>query len=128
MLSAPAEQASSRPRPLWTRILIWIVALAVAGAFAHLGGWDIRGWFHDLWQTVKTISTAHLIAGIVCMIIQTSACAYAWYSIVHYAYPERTKWMDVLAAYAVSVALNGILPANLGTLIFMIMLTVLVGM
>jgi uncharacterized membrane protein YbhN (UPF0104 family) len=47
---------------------------------------------------------------------------------VHYAYPERTKWKDILAAYAVSVGLNGILPANLGTLIFMIMLTVLVGM
>src|SRR5205823_4050611 len=30
--------------------------------------------------------------------------------------------------YAVSVALNGILPANIGTLVFLIMLTVLIGM
>ena len=126
MATASVEQ--KRPRPAWLRILIWVVSLAVAGAFAHLVGWDIRGWFHDLWETVKTISTAHLIAGIVCMIIQTSMAAFAWYSIVHYAYPKRTKWKDILAAYAVSVGLNGILPANLGTLIFMIMLTVLVGM
>jgi uncharacterized membrane protein YbhN (UPF0104 family) len=57
------------------------------------------------------------------MTLQTSATAYAWYSILHFAYPERTKWRDVLAAYAVSVALNGILPANLGTLVFLIMMT-----
>ncbi|HEY2355377.1 MAG TPA: lysylphosphatidylglycerol synthase transmembrane domain-containing protein [Gaiellaceae bacterium] len=120
--------AAKRPRPVWARILIWIVSLAVATAFAHLVGWDIRGWFHELWKTITTISAAHLVAGIVLMVVQTSAAAFAWYSIVHYAYPERTKWMDILAAYAVSVGLNGILPANLGTLIFMIMLTVLVGM
>jgi uncharacterized membrane protein YbhN (UPF0104 family) len=128
LVSASEAAPSSRPRPLWMRILIWIVSLAVAGAFAHLVGWDIRGWFHSLWETVKTISTAHLVAGIVLMVVQTSAAAFAWYSIVHYAYPERTKWKDIFAAYAVSVGLNGILPANLGTLIFMIMLTVLVGM
>jgi len=131
--SVPADESgavapSKPPRPLWARILIWIVSLAVAGAFAHLVGWDIRGWFHELWQTVKTISAAHLVGGIALMTIQTSTAAFAWYSIVHYAYPERTKWKDILAAYAVSVGLNGILPANLGTLIFMIMLTVLVGM
>jgi uncharacterized membrane protein YbhN (UPF0104 family) len=36
-------------------------------------------------------------------------------------------WRDILAGYAVSVALNGILPANIGTLVFLIMITVLVG-
>jgi hypothetical protein len=61
------------------------------------------------------------------MIVQTSATAFAWYSILHYAYPERTKWRDILAGYAVSVALNGILPANIGTLVFLIMVTVLLG-
>src|SRR5262249_60484127 len=43
--------------------------------------------------------------------------------IFKFAYPERTRWKDILAAYAVSVALNGILPANLGTLVFLIMVT-----
>jgi len=57
------------------------------------------------------------------MIVQTTATAFAWYSIVHFAYPERAKWRDILAGYAVSVALNTILPANIGTLVFLIMLT-----
>jgi uncharacterized membrane protein YbhN (UPF0104 family) len=106
----------------------WALWLLVIGAVANLLGWDLRSWFHQLWDTMTTISAVSLVAACVCMVIQTTTCAYAWYAIVHYAYPERTKWKDVLAGYAVSVALNGILPANLGTLIFLIMLTVLVGM
>ena len=46
------------------------------------------------------------------MIVQTTATAFAWYSILHFAYPERAKWRDILAGYAVSVALNGILPGQ----------------
>jgi uncharacterized membrane protein YbhN (UPF0104 family) len=116
------------PRPLWRRLLMWTLLVLVMGAAANLLGWDIRGWFSDLWDTITTISTASLVAAIACMIVQTTATAFAWYSIVRFAYPERTKWRDVLAAYAVSVALNGILPANLGTFVLLVMLTVLVGM
>ena len=116
---APAEKS----RPLWRRILFWAVIVFVIAAAANLLGWDIRGWFHSLWKTITTISIASLIAAIVLMIVQTTATAFAWYSILRFAYPERTRWMDILAGYAVSVALNAILPANLGTLVFLIMLT-----
>jgi uncharacterized membrane protein YbhN (UPF0104 family) len=116
---APAQ----RSRPLWFRIFLWAVIVFVIAAAANLLGWDLRGWFHDLWQTITTISVGSLIAAIALMALQTSATAYAWYSILHFAYPERTKWRDILAGYAVSVALNAILPANLGTLVFLIMVT-----
>jgi uncharacterized membrane protein YbhN (UPF0104 family) len=122
-----AESAPKPPRPLWQRILAWALIVVVIGAAANLLGWDIRGWFHSLWNTVTSISVGSLIAAILLMIVQTSATAFAWYSILHYAYPERTKWRDILAGYAVSVALNGILPANIGTLVFLIMVTVLLG-
>src|SRR5690349_24804318 len=104
-------------------MLLWAVIVFVIVAAANLLGWDIRGWFHQLWKTITTISVGSLIAAIACMVVQTTATAYAWYSILHFAYPERTKWRDILAGYAVSVALNAILPANLGTLVFLIMLT-----
>jgi glycosyltransferase 2 family protein len=125
-MTATAQEAptpAARSRPLWGRILLWTVIVVVIVAAANLLGWDIRGWFHDLWKTMTTISVGSLIAAIVCMILQTTATAFAWYSILRFAYPERTKWRDVLAGYAVSVALNTILPANLGTLVFLIMLT-----
>ena len=116
---APAE----KPRPLWRRIVFWAVIVFVIAAAANLLGWDIRGWFHSLWNTITTISVGSLIAAIALMIVQTTATAFAWYSILHFAYPERTRWKDILAGYAVSVALNAILPANLGTLVFLIMVT-----
>ena len=59
--------------------------------------------------------------------MQTTATAFAWYSILKYAYPAGTRWRDILAAYAVSVALNGILPANLGTLVMLIMFSVTIA-
>lgn len=125
-MTAAAQDApapAKRPRPLWWRILMWVLIVVVIGAIANLLGWDIRGWFHSLWDTMTSISVASLIAGVALMTLQTSATAFAWYSILHFAYPERTKWMDIWAGYAVSVALNGILPANLGTLVFLIMIT-----
>jgi len=118
---------AAKVRPRWLRLLIWAVALVVIGAAANLLGWDIRGWFKSLWDTITTISVASLIAAVALMIVQTTATAFAWYSILKFAYPERTKWRDILAGYAVSVALNGILPANIGTLVFLIMITVLIG-
>jgi uncharacterized membrane protein YbhN (UPF0104 family) len=117
--AAPAK----RPRPLWWRIVMWTLIVVVIGAFANLLGWNLVGWFHNLWKTITTISIESLIAGIALMTLQTTATAYAWYAILKFAYPQRTRWMDILAAYAVSVALNGLLPANLGTLVFLIMVT-----
>ncbi len=125
---AAEETGGSTPvakprRPLWWRVIMWTLIVVVIGALADLLGWNIKGWFHTLWQTITTISIGSLIAGIALMVVQTSTTAYAWYAILKFAYPERTKWKDILAGYAVSVALNGFLPANLGTLVFMIMLT-----
>jgi glycosyltransferase 2 family protein len=122
-----AESTTKTRRPLWGRILTWGLFLIVGGAAASLLGWDIRGWFSDLWDTITTISTASLVFAIVTMIVQTTATAYAWYAILKFAYPDRTRWRDILAAYAVSVAMNGILPANLGTLVMLIMFTVLLA-
>jgi len=128
-VAAQEAPASAKPkRPAWQRLLFWALIIVVIGAVANLLGWDLRGWFSDLWDTMTSISAGSLVAACLLMALQTSATAFAWYSILHYAYPERTKWRDILAGYAVSVALNGILPANLGTLVFLIMLTVLIGM
>jgi uncharacterized membrane protein YbhN (UPF0104 family) len=129
-LSVAAQDSpapATKPRPRWFRWLMWALILVVAGAAAELLGWDIRGWFKSLWDTITTISAASLVGAIGLMIVQTTATAFAWYSILKFAYPERTKWRDILAGYAVSVALNGILPANIGTLVFLIMVTVLIG-
>ena len=107
------------------RLLFWTVLVVVIGAAAYLLGWDIRSWFSDLWDTITEISAAYLVAAIVLKTAQTTLTAFAWYSILHYAYPTA-RFRVVLACYAISVALNGFLPANLGTLVMLLMFTTLI--
>src|SRR5439155_1581279 len=77
-------------------------------------GWDIRSWLNRLWDTISEISLGYLLGGVALKTLQTTATAFAWYGILRCAYPT-TRFRLVLACYAASVALNGILPANLGT-------------
>ena len=97
------------------------------GAAANLLGWDIRGWFSDLWDTMTGISLASLVAALAFKTLQTTLTAFAWYSILRFAYPGKVRWLEILACYAASVALNGILPANLGTLAMLLMFTTIIA-
>ena len=49
------------------------------------------------------------------------------YSILRFAYPGSVRWLQILACYAASVALNGVLPANLGTLVMLLMFTSIIA-
>src|SRR3954453_14359219 len=102
------------------RLLIWAILIVVIAAAADLLGWDIRGWFSNLWDTITEISAAYLVAGVALKTVQTTLTAYAWYAILRFAYPDRVRWREILACYAASVALNGILPANIGTLVMLL--------
>jgi uncharacterized membrane protein YbhN (UPF0104 family) len=104
-----------------------VLVIVVIGAMADLLGWDIRGWFKSVWDTITSITAAQLVAAIVLKTLQTTLTAYGWYSILRYAYPGRVRWLEILACYAASVALNGILPANLGTLVMLLMFTTIIA-
>jgi uncharacterized membrane protein YbhN (UPF0104 family) len=110
------------------RILIGALVIVVIGAAATLGGWDISGWFKNLWNTITSISVGYLLAAIVLITLQTTTTAYAWYSILRYGYPDsNVRWLQVLACYAAAVALNWVVPANLGTLAMMLMFTSIIA-
>ena len=85
-----------------------------------------RGGSRDLWDTITSISARDLLAAVSLKTVQTAAAAFAYYSILRYAYPGRVRWLQIFAAYAISVGLNSILPANLGTLVMLIMLTLII--
>jgi uncharacterized membrane protein YbhN (UPF0104 family) len=107
----------------WQRILFILAFVVFAGALASLLGWDIRGWFQELWDTLTSISIEYIVGGVAAMTVQTTATAYGWYAILHYAYPGELRFRQMLAAYATCVALNNLLPANLGTIVMFVMLT-----
>jgi uncharacterized membrane protein YbhN (UPF0104 family) len=104
------------------RIAIIVASVAAAVAFARLCGWDIRGWFEQLWDVLTSISAGYIVGAVVVMVVQTTATAFAWYTILRFAYPGELGFRQMLAAYATCVALNNILPANLGTIVMFIML------
>jgi uncharacterized membrane protein YbhN (UPF0104 family) len=110
------------------RLLVGALAIVVIGAAANLLGWDISGWCKQVWDTMTTISPAYLVGGIALYTVQTSATAFAWYSILRWAYPDGgVRCLEILASYAASVALNCIVPANLGTLVLLLMFTTIIA-
>ena len=58
--------------------------------------------------------------------MQTTTTAFAWFAILRYAYPREVRWTQVWAAYAACVAMNNVLPANLGTIVMFVMLTTVI--
>jgi uncharacterized membrane protein YbhN (UPF0104 family) len=127
-IAAPAPASKSLLRRIHIRrILTGALVVIVIGALASLLGWGIRDWFSDLWDTMSSISAKYLVAGVVLKTVQTTLTAFGWYSILRFAYPDRVRFIDIVACYAASVALNGILPANLGTLAMLLMFTTIIA-
>ncbi|HME01606.1 MAG TPA: lysylphosphatidylglycerol synthase domain-containing protein [Solirubrobacteraceae bacterium] len=103
-------------------ILICALLIVVIGAAATLFGWNISGWLKHVGSTIRSISLGYLLAAIVLITLQTTTTAVAWYSILRFAYPSSgVRWIQIYACYAAAVALNFVLPANLGTLAMMLM-------
>jgi len=128
-MKAIASSAVQAPRrgPRWRRLLELVVLMVVVGAAAELLGWNVRAWFEGLWDVMTGISAEYLVAAVVLITLRTTTTTYAWYSILRYAYPEaRVAWREILGCYAASVALNSFLPANLGTLMLLVMLPAVV--
>jgi uncharacterized membrane protein YbhN (UPF0104 family) len=128
MASTPALATAGHGRIHPMRILIGALVVVVFGAAATLAGWDITGWFKHIWDAITSIPIGYVIAAIALITLQTTATAYAWYWILRYGYPDSdVRWIQVLACYAAAVALNSVLPANLGTLVMLLMFTTIIA-
>ena len=127
------SEAIAAPAARWRarviRLVLVALVIAAIAIVTYLLGWDIRSWFHDLWHEMTAISLGYLVAGLVVQTGQTTFAAYGWLWILRYAYPDvELPFKPVLAAYAIGVALNGFLPANIGTFVMMfIFLTFIPG-
>jgi uncharacterized membrane protein YbhN (UPF0104 family) len=116
----------SRPRRL-VKVGAWIAAVAVAVLVLHLLGIDARGWLSDLWDSLVSIDIEYLLGGWALQTVQTTLTALAWYFILRAGFPEGApQYLQVLAAYAAGVALNGFLPANIGTFVMLLMFVALI--
>jgi uncharacterized membrane protein YbhN (UPF0104 family) len=127
-MAAQQALAPVRGRVHLKPILIAALIVVIIGAAATLFGWDVGTWTKHIWRTLTTISVGYLLGAIALITLQTTATAFAWYSILHFAYPDAgVRWVQVLACYAAAVALNCVLPANLGTLVMLLMFTTIIA-
>ena len=105
----------------------WALGIAAVLVVARLLGWDLVGWFQNVWDQVTAISIGSLIAACTFQTAQTTLTALSWLFILRAAYPDVTiGFRPILAAYAISVAMNNVLPANMGTFALLIMFVALI--
>jgi uncharacterized membrane protein YbhN (UPF0104 family) len=116
----------SRTRRL-LKVAAWLVGIAVVLVALNLLGADVAGWLGDLWDTLTSISLKYIIPGLALQTVQTTMTALAWYYILQAAYPDGgVDYRQILAAYAAGVAMNGFLPANIGTFASLLMYVALI--
>jgi uncharacterized membrane protein YbhN (UPF0104 family) len=116
----------SRGRRL-VKVFAWLVGIAAVVVVLDLLGVDVRGWFADVWDALTTIAFGYLAAGWALQTVQTTLTALGWYFILRAAYPHAPAlYRQVLAAYATGVALNGFLPANIGTFVMLLMFVAMI--
>jgi len=122
---SPLRDDSRKRR--FVKIAGWALGIAAVLILANLLGWDLVGWFQNVWDQVTAISLASLIAACVFQTAQTTLTALSWLFILRAAYPAVTiGFRPVLAAYAISVAMNNVLPANMGTFALLLMFVALI--
>jgi hypothetical protein len=122
---SPAERAPIQRRLL--RIAVWLGGLAAFFLICDLLGIPIGEWLGSVWDTITEISAGYLVAGIALQTTQTYFTALAWYFIIKTAYPDAgVKQGPIIATYAVAVAMNGVLPANIGTFVMLLMFVAIV--
>jgi uncharacterized membrane protein YbhN (UPF0104 family) len=116
----------SRSRRLG-KVAAWLGGIALAIALLELLGVDVAGWFSSMWDALTGIGVGYLVAGWTLQTVQTTLTALGWFFILRAAYPRApVLYRQVLAAYATGVALNGFLPANIGTFVMLLMLVAII--
>ena len=111
-----------------TRIVIWVAGIAALILVLDLLGVPVGEWIRELFKKIREIPAWAVIAGIVLQSAQTILAAVAWLTILRAAFPRVSiSFRLVLASYAVSVAMNSFLPANIGTFVMLVMFTTVIA-
>lgn len=109
------------------KVVGWLLATIAAVVVLNFLGIDVRGWLDEVWDALTEISIQYLLVGWAFQTSQTTLTALGWYFILRAGFPHAPiPYLQVLAAYATGVALNGFLPANIGTFVMLLMFVALI--
>jgi uncharacterized membrane protein YbhN (UPF0104 family) len=132
MTVAPAQPSNALPfndpsrQRRFVKIGLWIVGLAVLIIVLKLLGVDVIGWFDDLWTQIKEVPIGYIVAGLLFQTGQTVLAGVSYYGILSAAYPGEVSLAPIVTAYAVGVAMNNFLPANIGTFVTLLMFVAII--
>jgi uncharacterized membrane protein YbhN (UPF0104 family) len=108
------------------KIVLWLVGLALFWLILQLLGVDVRGWLSQLWDQIKEIPPGYVIGALIFQAGQTFFAGLSYYGILSVAYPGEVFLWPIVAAYSVGVAMNGFLPANIGTFVTLFMFVAII--
>ena len=108
------------------KIVLWLVGLALFWLILQLLGVDVRGWLEQLWDQIEAIPPGYIVAALIFQTGQTFFAGLSYYGILSAAYPGEALLWPIVAAYAVGVAMNGFLPANIGTFVTLFMFVTII--
>jgi uncharacterized membrane protein YbhN (UPF0104 family) len=120
----PFNDPSRRSRLV--KVALWLIGLAVAVVLLNLLGVDVIGWIKNLWDQIKAVPVGYIIAGLTFQTGQTVLAGVSYYGILKAAYGDEVSLPPIVTAYAVGVAMNNFLPANIGTLVTLLMFVALI--
>ncbi|MGH3084522.1 MAG: lysylphosphatidylglycerol synthase transmembrane domain-containing protein [Gaiellaceae bacterium] len=110
----------SRRRRL-VKVGAWLVGIALVVVVLNLLGVDVVGWLSNLWDQIRDVPAGYMVAGVVFQTGQTLFAGLSYYGILRAAYPGEVEYWPIVTAYAVGVAMNNFLPANIGTVVTLMM-------
>jgi uncharacterized membrane protein YbhN (UPF0104 family) len=115
----------SRPRRL-VKVFGWLVCIALVVVVLNLLGIDVVGWLSDLWDQIRDVPPGYIVAGLFFQSGQTLFAGLSYYGILRAAYPGQVEFWPIVTAYAVGVAMNNFLPANIGTFATLVMFVAII--
>jgi uncharacterized membrane protein YbhN (UPF0104 family) len=122
---APPTGESPRARR-FLKVAAWLLGITLFVLILQFVGVDVRGWFSDLWDQMKAVPVSYIIAALVFQSGQTIFAGVSYYGILKAAYPGEVTLPPIVTAYAVGVAMNNFLPANIGTFVTLLMFVALI--
>ncbi len=129
MTSAVAEPIEEVRPPKWKRlgkIALWLVGLALFWLILQLLGVSVKDWLDQFWHELRTMPAGYTVAALVFQTGQTFFAGLSYYGILRAAYGAEVRFWPIIASYAVGVAMNGFLPANIGTFVTLFMFVAII--
>jgi len=120
----PFQDPSRKSRLV--KVVTWLAGIALVIVILHLLGIDVIAWFDELWDQIKEVPIGYIVAALFFQTLQTLFAGVSYYGILSAAYPGQVKLAPIVTAYAVGVAMNNFLPANIGTFVTLLMFVALI--